>query len=170
MPTQPQLDITKNAEPLPEPPGLSEAVIPRLDTNRDLAVQRDEFLDYLLSEAADLVDAGVGAYTGAAGNNGSGVVADTGGLARTSKSVARKEDVAYDEYRPLAPVELEPTGLAAPDSMITRVHVDRDRRRIRVKGFRVAKTEAALPALTIILVGVVPVMMMNSVLNRYLNR
>ena len=30
--------------------------------------------------------------------------------------------------------------------------------------------EAALPALTIILVGVVPVMMMNSVLNRYLNR
>ena len=30
--------------------------------------------------------------------------------------------------------------------------------------------EAALPALTIILVGVAPVMMMNSVLNRYLDR
>ena len=54
------------------------ALMLRLDTNRDLAVQRDEFLDYLLSEAADLVDAGAGAYTGAAGNNGSGVDADTG--------------------------------------------------------------------------------------------
>lgn len=43
LPTQPQLDITKNAEPLPEPPGLSEAVIPQLDTNRDGVVSRDEY-------------------------------------------------------------------------------------------------------------------------------
>ena len=43
LPTQPQLDITKNAEPLPEAPGLSEAVIPRLDTNRDGVVSRHEY-------------------------------------------------------------------------------------------------------------------------------
>ena len=43
LPTQPQLDITKDAEPLPQPPGLSEAVIPRLDTNCDGVVSRDEY-------------------------------------------------------------------------------------------------------------------------------
>jgi hypothetical protein len=43
LPTQPQLDTTKNAKPLPEPPGLSEAVIPRLDSNRDGVVSRDEY-------------------------------------------------------------------------------------------------------------------------------
>lgn len=44
LPTQPQLDITKDAQPLPEPPGLSESVLPRLDTNRDGTVSQQEYL------------------------------------------------------------------------------------------------------------------------------
>jgi hypothetical protein len=42
--TQPQLDITKDAPPLPEPPGLSEVILPRLDTNRDGTVSQQEYL------------------------------------------------------------------------------------------------------------------------------
>ena len=44
LPTQPKLDITKDAQPLPEPPGLSEAVIPRLDSNRDGVVSQQEYM------------------------------------------------------------------------------------------------------------------------------
>tara|TARA_R110000868_G_scaffold134793_4_gene347033 strand:- start:2776 stop:3258 length:483 start_codon:yes stop_codon:yes gene_type:complete len=43
MPPQPKLDITKDAPPPPEPPGLSETVIPRLDTNRDGQVSAQEY-------------------------------------------------------------------------------------------------------------------------------
>lgn len=44
LPTQPELDITKDAQPLPEPPGLSDTVLPRLDTNRDGTVSQREYL------------------------------------------------------------------------------------------------------------------------------
>jgi hypothetical protein len=44
MPAQPKLDITGNSAPLPEPPGLSQSVIPRLDTNRDGVVSEREYL------------------------------------------------------------------------------------------------------------------------------
>ena len=41
---QPQLDITKDAPPLPAPPGLSATVVPELDSNRDGFVSRQEYL------------------------------------------------------------------------------------------------------------------------------
>lgn len=44
LPNQPQLDITGETAPLPEPPGLSQSVIPRLDTNRDGEVSQQEYL------------------------------------------------------------------------------------------------------------------------------
>lgn len=44
LPNQPQLDTTKDAKPLPEPPGLSETVIPRLDQNRDGTISRQEYM------------------------------------------------------------------------------------------------------------------------------
>lgn len=44
LPNQPKLDITGDAEPLPEPPGLSETVIPRLDQNRDGTISRQEYM------------------------------------------------------------------------------------------------------------------------------
>lgn len=44
LPKQPELDTTRDAEPLPEPPGLSETVIPRLDQNRDGVVSRQEYM------------------------------------------------------------------------------------------------------------------------------
>lgn len=44
LPTQPKLDITRDAKPLPAPPGLSETVIPRLDQNRDGVVSRQEYM------------------------------------------------------------------------------------------------------------------------------
>ncbi len=43
MPTQPKLDITQDAAPLPEPPGLSQTVLPRLDANRDGQVSQQEY-------------------------------------------------------------------------------------------------------------------------------
>jgi hypothetical protein len=44
LPNQPKLDITRDAKPLPEPPGLSETVIPKLDQNRDGVVSRQEYM------------------------------------------------------------------------------------------------------------------------------
>ncbi len=44
LPEQPQLDITKDAPPLSAPPGLSETVLPKLDSNRDGFVSRQEYL------------------------------------------------------------------------------------------------------------------------------
>jgi hypothetical protein len=44
LPNQPTLDITKDAAPLEEPPGLSETVIPKLDSNRDGVISRQEYM------------------------------------------------------------------------------------------------------------------------------
>lgn len=44
LPAQPKLDTSGESAPLPEPPGLSQTVIPRLDTNRDGTVSRQEYL------------------------------------------------------------------------------------------------------------------------------
>lgn len=44
LPNQPKLDISRDAKPLPEPPGLSETVIPKLDENRDGVVSRQEYM------------------------------------------------------------------------------------------------------------------------------
>lgn len=44
LPNQPKLDITRDAPPLEEPPGLSETVIPKLDQNRDGVVSRQEYM------------------------------------------------------------------------------------------------------------------------------
>jgi hypothetical protein len=42
LPGQPTLDITKDAEPPAELPGLSQTVLPKLDENRDGSVSRQE--------------------------------------------------------------------------------------------------------------------------------
>lgn len=44
LPNQPKLDITRDAQPLAPPPGLSETVIPKLDTNHDGVISRQEYL------------------------------------------------------------------------------------------------------------------------------
>lgn len=44
LPNQPRLDITKETGPLPEPPGLSQSVLPQLDANRDGEVSQREYL------------------------------------------------------------------------------------------------------------------------------
>ncbi len=44
LPNQPELDVTRDANPLPEPPGLSETVIPKLDQNHDGAISRQEYM------------------------------------------------------------------------------------------------------------------------------
>ena len=50
----------------------------RLDTNRDLAVQRGELLDFLLNAAADIVDAGAGAVADAVAGAGADADRDAG--------------------------------------------------------------------------------------------
>jgi hypothetical protein len=44
LPGQPTLDTTQDAEPLPEPPGLSQTILPRMDANHDGAVSRQEYM------------------------------------------------------------------------------------------------------------------------------
>ena len=44
LPPQPKLDITGEEIPQTEPPGLSQTVLPRLDTNRDGYVSRQEYV------------------------------------------------------------------------------------------------------------------------------
>ena len=44
LPGQPTLDITKDAEPPAELPGLSQTVLPKLDENRDGSVSRQEYM------------------------------------------------------------------------------------------------------------------------------
>lgn len=43
LPPQPKLDITGEQVPQSEPPGLSATVVPKLDSNRDGFVSRDEY-------------------------------------------------------------------------------------------------------------------------------
>jgi|GEM_PF-1141072 hypothetical protein len=44
LPGQPKLDTTQDAQPLAEPPGLSQTIMPRMDTNRDGEVSRQEYM------------------------------------------------------------------------------------------------------------------------------
>ena len=44
LPPQPKLDITGETVPQEEPPGLSETVLPNLDSNRNGFVSRDEYM------------------------------------------------------------------------------------------------------------------------------
>ena len=44
LPNQPKLDITRDAAPPAEPPGLSETIIPKLDANHDGVVSRQEYM------------------------------------------------------------------------------------------------------------------------------
>ncbi len=44
LPGQPELDITKDAEPPAQPPGLSQTLLPRMDANHDGVVSRQEYM------------------------------------------------------------------------------------------------------------------------------
>ncbi|MEX2455295.1 MAG: EF-hand domain-containing protein [Rhodospirillaceae bacterium] len=43
LPDQPQLDTTIDSGPAPEPPGLSDTVLPELDANGNGYISRDEY-------------------------------------------------------------------------------------------------------------------------------